>query len=419
MGLATATLGFAAGLTTIVLYGVAGPEFQEWLGLSSAMLGVLLASPHLSKAVLRVPFGAWVDAVGGRKPLLTLLILTVVGVAGVAGVLLADYPEGAGPWTLPLLLAFGLLAGAGGATFSVGVPKTSYWFPIRRQGWALGVYAGAGNVTPGVFNYLIPVMIGAWGLTAAYSLWLGFLVLATVLYALYAVDAYYFQLVARGTAPSEAKTISRTLGQELFPSGGARASLVASARNPRTWILVFLYSVSFGGGFTALTAWLPTYWALFHGQSLVQAGLLAAFFTVYGSLIRIPGGRWSDRFGGESVAVASFSLMLAGALVLTFSFSALPAFVGMIVLGTGMGVANAAVFELVPAYVPEAVGGASGWIGGIGGAGTLVIVPALGMFVDVLGQPGYAWGFVMFVVLAGVCATLAFGLGRSEELRRS
>jgi len=67
-GLATATLGFAAGLTTIVFYGVAGPEFKEALGLSGAMLGLLLSSPHLTKALLRVPFGAWVDQVGGRKP---------------------------------------------------------------------------------------------------------------------------------------------------------------------------------------------------------------------------------------------------------------------------------------------------------------------------------------------------------------
>lgn len=38
LGLWTSTLGLFAGLTTIVLYGVAGPQFKESLGLSGAAL---------------------------------------------------------------------------------------------------------------------------------------------------------------------------------------------------------------------------------------------------------------------------------------------------------------------------------------------------------------------------------------------
>ena len=92
------------------------------------------------------------------------------------------------------------------------------------------------------------------------------------------------------------------------------------------------------------------------------------------------------------------------------SFSPGPAFAGMMILATGMGVANAAVFELVPVYVPGAVGGASGWIGGIGGAGTLVVIPALGAFVDSSGSAGYAHGFVLFAVLSLICAAACYGL---------
>lgn len=410
IALTMATIGFGAGLTTIVLYGVAGPEFKEWLGLSGAMLGVLLASPHLSKAILRIPFGAWVDRVGGRKPFLILLGMTVVGMVGLVGVLLAFYPGDSHPALFPLLLAFGVLAGAGGATFSVGIPQTSYWFPARRQGFALGVYAGAGNIGPGIFNYLIPLLIGLWGLTVAYATWLAFLLLATVAYAVFAVDSFYFQLRRDGIDEDTAIEVARRLGQDVLPSGSAWHSLKASAKNRKTWLLVALYTVSFGGGFTALTAWFPTYWALFHDLELLTAGLIAAVFTVYGSLIRIPGGHLSDRFGGENVAVVSFLTMLVGAAVMSASSSVVPAFLGMMVLGTGMGVANAAVFELVPAYVPDAVGGASGWIGGIGGAGTLVIIPALGTFVDVYGQVGYARGFLLFVVLSGLCAAISYGL---------
>jgi NNP family nitrate/nitrite transporter-like MFS transporter len=144
--------------------------------------------------------------------------------------------------------------------------------------------------------------------------------------------------------------------------------------------------------------------------SLVIAGLIAAIFTIYGSLIRVPGGSLSDRFGGENIAAISFGIMAVGALMLTVFSSFLYAFLGMMILGTGMGVANAAVFELVPKYIPDAVGGASGWIGGIGGAGTLIILPVLGKFVDIYGQIGYARGFVVFIVLSAVCAAISYAL---------
>ena len=418
VGLWAATLGFAAGLTSIVFYGVAGPEFKESLGLSGALLGLLLASPHLSKALLRIPFGAWVDKAGGRTPMLILLCSTVAGMAGLVGLLVLYYPDGFGMDLFPFLLIFGFMAGAGGATFSVGIPQASYWFPADRQGYVLGVYAGAGNISPGVFNYIIPLSIGFWGLTGAYVAWLVFMIAATVIYAMVAVDAYYFQLVEKGLDRERAKRVSRELGQEVFPSGSTWKSLKNSAANSRTWVLVFLYFVSFGGGFTALTAWFPTYWALFHDVSLLSAGLIAAIFTVYGSLIRIPGGSLSDRYGGENMAILSFMTMLAGSAILAVSSSFVPAFIGMMILGTGMGGANAAVFELVPLYIPEYVGGASGWIGGIGGAGTLVIIPALGVFVDSFGSVGYARGFVLFVLLSGVCAGVSYALKKSRPVVR-
>jgi NNP family nitrate/nitrite transporter-like MFS transporter len=59
----------------------------------------------------------------------------------------------------------------------------------------------------------------------------------------------------------------------------------------------------------------------------------------------------------------------------------------------------------VPQEVPEAVGGAVGWVGGLGALGGFVIPPMLGFAVSDLGERGYAIGFIVFVFLA------MFGLG--------
>jgi NNP family nitrate/nitrite transporter-like MFS transporter len=423
LGLAMATVGFFTGLTSIVVYGVAGPVFKESLGLSSTLLAILLASPHVTKSLLRIPFGAWVDKVGGKKPFLILLVLLTIGMLGLVLLLVSSYPENFNRSLYPYLIFLGLLVGCGGVTFSVGIPQTSYWFPQRRQGYALGFFAGMGNLGPGVANLVIPILVVIWGLTGAYSAWLIFIIIATAIYAVFAVDAYYFQLVGKGVDREKAFSISQEMGQEIFPvARSVWESLKTSAKISRTWALVFLYMVSFGGGFVALTAWFPTYWGLFHDMSLVTAGLLAGAFTIYGSLIRVPSGGLCDRFGGERIAIASFATIGLGAVILAISESVFPAFLGMMILGTGMGVANAAVFKLVPKYVPEAVGGASGWVGGLGGAGTLIIIPVLGVYVDAFGQIGYARGFIVFVLLSAVSVGISYilkltapGLSRPPE----
>ncbi len=97
--------------------------------------------------------------------------------------------------------------------------------------------------------------------------------------------------------------------------------------------------------------------------------------------------------------------MANGAILMTSSTQLELALPGEILLAIGMGVCNAAVFKLVPQDVPEAVGGAAGWVGGLGALGGFVIPPILGFAVHDLGQRGYAIGFIVFVFLA------LFGLG--------
>ena len=405
-GLIMATWGFFIGFAAVSLYGPVAKNLKHILGLSGFLLGLLVAAPNLTGSLLRIPFAAWVDKVGGRKPMLTLLWLAVLGMAGLSAMLFAFYPN-LEPWMYWLILLFGFLSGCGIATFSVGIAQTSYWYPQKDQGTALGVYAGVGNLAPGLFGMVLPFALKALGLPMSYFIWFLFLLIGTIIYFLFARDAYYFQLIEKGFDPETAKRIARALGQELFPSGSLIQSLITSAKEKLTWALVYLYFVSFGG-FLALTGWFIVFWVSSYNLPVTEAGLLMAFgFSLLASVIRILGGFLSDKLGGELMALVSYSITLAGALILMFSHTFGVALTGEVLMGIGMGMANGAVFKLVPKYVPHATGGAAGWVGGLGAFGGFVVPPILGKFVDIYGKAGYAKGFVVYVILAGLAILIS------------
>lgn len=411
-GLSGATAGFFFGFAAVALYGTTASRFGELLSLDPLLLGLLTSIPMLSGSLLRIPFGAWCETNGGRKPFLVLMGLSILGMAGLTVVLYTVFPADLGTAWYPVLLLLGILSGCGIATFSVGISQTSYWFPQDKQGWALGTYAGLGNIAPGIFSFIIPVALTAVGLAFSYLLWFVFLVVGTLVYYTLGVNAWYFQLREQGYSVDRARSIAKEFGQEVFPEGTPKQSLYRSATVWQTWPLVALYFTTFGG-FLALTAWFPTYWTEFFGFRMDTAGLLTGGFSVYASLIRVPGGSLADRIGGERTAVLALTLLLAGASLLTLTGTFRIALVGAFLVGTGLGVNNAAVFKKVPEEVPEAVSGASGWVGGLGAFGGFVLPPIMGLFVASMGAVGYARGFSTFVVLSLVALGLVFILHRT------
>ncbi len=49
-----------------------------------------------------------------------------------------------------------------------------------------------------------------------------------------------------------------------------------------------------------------------------------------------------------------------------------------LLIAAAFGLNNAAIMKLVPVYVSKSVGGASGWVGGLGAFGGFIIPPVLG-----------------------------------------
>ena len=400
-GLSGATLGFFVGFAAVALFGPTAMRFRDAMGLSATAVAFLVAMPALSGSLLRIPFAAWVDTTGGRKPFIVLLLLSIAGMAGLSFIVATRYPDQLTPSLYPVLLFLGLLCGCGIATFSVGIGQVSYWYPQKRQGSALAIYAGVGNLAPGAFSLLLPFALQAIGLAWSYIMWLGFLSAGTALYFALGRNAWYFQFCERGMTPQQARDEARARGQELFPAGTTLDTLRISARAWQTWALVVIYFTTFGG-FVALTAWLPTYWMSFFSTTVVTAGLLTAMYSLLASLVRVLGGFVADRLeeGGQNTTILAVLIMLSGALIMTMASEFELAVPGVLLLAIGMGICNAAVFKIVPQVVPQAVGGAAGWVGGLGAFGGFVIPPMLGFAVRDLGPRGYAIGFVVFVFLA-------------------
>ena len=418
-GLALGTWGFFVGFAAVALYGPAAKYFQEQMQLGGLAVGLLVAAPQLTGSLLRIPFGAWVDRVGGRLPMLTLFGLSLIGMWGLVFILVTAKTLTVSAY--PIIVMFGFLSGCGVASFSVGIPQVSYWYPQSRQGTVLGAYGGIGNLAPGIFTLLLPFAIGAWGLAGSYLAWLLFLAVGAAVYMFLARDAYFFQLCQQGLDAEQSRKIAKERGQELFPTGTVWQAVITAAEDTRTWGLVTLYFVSFGG-FLALTAWFPTYWINLHHLTAREAGLIGGLgFSILAAAIRVVGGRVSETLGGERTAIAAFIVVLAGALVLTFIQNFYQDLAGEILIAFGMGVGNAAVFKMVPKYVPEAVGGASGLVGGLGALGGFLIPPFLGATVDALGARGYAGGFFAYVILAAVAIAVSLNFHRLERktLRQS
>jgi NNP family nitrate/nitrite transporter-like MFS transporter len=394
-----ATIGFFIGFGAASLFGPTAQSFIEVMKLSPSQVGFLVAIPMLTGTLLRIPFGAWVDNNGGKLPFVVLLVLSVIGIAGLWWMLLTLYPADLTQAYYPMLLFFGALGGCGIATFSVGIGQVSYWFPKEKQGWALGAYAGLGNTSPGLVAVILPLIIAFSGLWSAYLISIAIVVVGTVLYLFIGQNAPYFQLRKTGLSAADAKAAAADQGQALFPQDNAFKTLAEAARQWRTWPLVLLYFTTFGG-FLALTAWLAIYWKTYFHTTAWTAILLTAGFSLLSSLIRVPGGSWADRFGGERVALAALTVLLVGAILMTFSAAFAVVVVGEVLVAVGMGVNNAAVFGMLPKYVPHAVGGSSGLIGGLFALGGFAVPPLLGQFVAWLGPAGYAWGFSVYIGLA-------------------
>ena len=307
---------------------------------STNQLFWLAALPGFSGATLRIFYAFLVPLFGGRRwtaMSTASLLLPAIGM----GLAVSD------PTTsYPAMLLLALLCGLGGGNFSSSMANISYFFPLSRQGFALGLNAGLGNLGVFAAQWLVPLAIGAawfgdlggvgqlveWrGQTR--MIWLQNAGYIWVLPILLSAFGAWFGM-------NDIEAISADLADQ---------AVIFRQRN--TWLLSLLYLGSFGsfiGYSAAMPMLVKSQFPDIDPTSFIYVGPLL------GALARPVGGWISDWLGGARVTLGVFIGML---LMVAGLFLALPNAGGegyfhlFIWLNLGLfalcGIGNASTFRMI------------------------------------------------------------------------
>jgi NNP family nitrate/nitrite transporter-like MFS transporter len=357
-------LYFDLSFMVCVLLGPLAVQMATDLQLTASQKGLMVATPVLAGALLRIVMGVLVDQI---KPKMAGLVGQVIVILS----LLLAWLHGIHTFQQALLLGLGL--GFAGAAFAVALPLASRWYPPEHQGTALGI-AGAGNSGTVFAALFAPGLAVAYGWNNVFGLALIPLAIVFVIYSVYAKDS--------PDAPP-AKSLSQYL---------------SILKDKDAWWFMFFYSVTFGG-FVGLASSLTIYFNDLYNLGPVAAGYCTAAAVFMGSLVRPLGGTIADRIGG----VRTLLVMYAAAAVLLFIMSfgqptyqwAL-AIILPVMAALGMG--NGAVFQLVPQRFRKEIGVMTGLVGMAGGIGGFYLAASLGYFKQNFGS--YQIGLIIFSALA-------------------
>tara|TARA_R110001599_G_scaffold353676_1_gene595176 strand:- start:220912 stop:222126 length:1215 start_codon:yes stop_codon:yes gene_type:complete len=347
-----------------VILGPLAVQIAADIGLTPAQKGMMVATPLLAGALLRIVMGVLVDHL---KPKKAGTIGQLVVISGLFWAWLGDLSS------YHALLTFAVILGMAGAAFSVALPLASRWYPPEHQGMALGI-AGAGNSGTAISALFGPTLAIWYGWQNVFGLCLIPLVLAFIVYQLFAKDS--------PTAPPP-----KSLPEYLHV-----------LKDKDAWWFMFFYSVTFGG-FSGLASSLTIYFNGQYGVSPVTAGYLTAACVFAGSMVRPFGGRLADRVGGIK-ALSLMYLFAAGCLLIASIGlpSALSAASVFILAMLALGVGNGAVFQLVPQRFRKEIGVMTGLVGMAGGIGGFYLASSLGYSKQLTGS--YQAGLIVFALLA-------------------
>ena len=171
------------------------------------------------------------------------------------------------------------------------------------------------------------------------------------------------------------------------------------------------------GGYVAFSVYLPTYLKTGYGLEQADAANRMAGFVVLAVAARPIGGWLSDRVGPVRVLGGSLGLVVAGAVLQSFTPGLAPlGTVAFLAMAAALGAGSGATFAFVALLAPASrTGSVTGVVGAAGGLGGFVPPLVMGSLYGTYGS--YAVGLLLLAMVAG--AALVFtGTGVRRTLTR-
>ena len=366
----TSFLYFDVSFMVWTLLGALGAMIAPALGLDAQQKFLMVSTPILSGAFLRIVLSLLVDRIGTKR---TGILAQLVVMGGLAVAWLG------GLSSLGQALALGLVLGLAGASFAVALPQAGRWYPPHMQGVVLGL-AGAGNIGVVIDHLAAPRIAAAWGWQAVFGAALLPLALAFILYVVFSKEP-----------PGEFKR--KKLGDYLK---------LLKERDAH-WFC-FFYTISFGG-FVGLATAFAIYFRDEFGLSPIHAGEFAAFCTLVGAVGRPAGGALADRLGGIRSLGIFYTVAGAAMGVAALSSNLWVCGAAFFVASGAFGMCNGSVFQLLPQRFARDISVMTGLVGCGGGVGGFILGMLFGSSKAHTGS--YLVGILTF---AALCAVALVGL---------
>ncbi|MEV0910410.1 nitrate/nitrite transporter [Streptomyces hokutonensis] len=313
-------VGFSVWTLWSVLVLFMSPDIG--LGFNPGQKFLLVATPTVVGALLRLPYSYAVTRFGGRN--WTVFATGILLVPTLLAVYFVQRP-GTPLW---VFLVIGALAGVGGGNFASSMTNITAFYPQRHQGWALGLNAGGGNL----------------GVAAVQLIGLAVISVAGNTHPSY-VAAVYLPLIVV-IALLSAWKMDNVDAVRTEPGAQREA-----ARDRDTWWISLLYVGTFGSfigyGFAFGLVLQNEF-----GASPQEAVGYTFLGPLLGSFTRPLGGWLADRVGGARVTFWNFLGMGLGTAVLIAAarLNSFGVFIaGFTALFVLSGLGNGSTYKMIPA----------------------------------------------------------------------
>lgn len=374
-------------------------------------LFTLAAIPGLTGATLRVFYSFCVPIFGGRNWTVFSTLTLFIPSIGI-GIAVQNINT---PYEIMLILSG--FCGFGGGNFSSSMSNISFFYPKKKQGIALGLNAGLGNLGVSALQFIVPIIISIGSFEFIVGAPQELILLDGSIKKIWLQNAAFFWVI-----PIFFATLGSFFFMDNLPTiKSSLSDQLIIFKRKHMYLTTLLYIMSFGS-FIGYSAAFPLLIKIqFPGINPLSYAFLGPMF---GALIRPFGGWISDKVqSGAFVTFIDLFVMIISVLgVLFFISSNNKSFVGFficfILLFITTGIANGSVFQMIPMiFVPKESAAVLGFSAAVAAYGAFLIPKSFGASIQLTGKPDLALYF--FIIYYVFCLFIIWWYYLGKKIKRT